>query len=190
MMNAILGNTCSHAHVSGSKLVLNFVDAETPVVWVIDLQANPTLLLKVEEADNGLFVLQKVTGSNGTNTVEDLAYYKKRGHAMRAMDKATKALGHQKCSGFGAMKCLVKLATVIIIAGLVYTQWDNITSYIPNTNMSTSEQSTASQNTEPRETATQPAPVQPSKNPAAVGVPMSADDFLKARRPKSSGSIY
>lgn len=187
MLKKILGCHCSTAHKSDDRLILSLSDAMTPAVWVINLSENPSLLLKVEETNNDLFVLQKITSDGKTTTTEELGYYAKKGYAIRAMNKATCAL--QKSCSFGSW--VWTAAKIIVAAGVVLF----LATQITQSNFSLS--SMASFITAPFETASVPETsnaqaepsqeIVPSSDPNAVGVPLSADDLLRKRPARGLG---
>ena len=118
MLKKILGCHCSTAHKTDDRLILSLTDAITPAMWVINLSDNPSLLLKVEESDNNLYVLQKITSDGKTTVTEELGYYAKKGHAINAMDKATRALDNSKGVGAGLWcfgKMIIGAAVVVFL---------------------------------------------------------------------------
>ena len=63
MLKKILGYKTSSATLGDNhRLVLSLEAALTPAMWIIDLNASPSLLFKVTESDDGLFALQKLSG--------------------------------------------------------------------------------------------------------------------------------
>jgi hypothetical protein len=187
MLRKLLGTSISKADIQDQKMVLSLTDAMTPAVWVIDLSDKKSLLFKVQETEDHLFILQKICGEN----TEDLGYYKKRGHAVRAMEKATCALqGTSDTSAvFQFLKNLIGIGLVIWLGYMAVTfvmKNDLIPSEItfPFMGENTSTSKDIAAQTPQTEQPQQPV-VRPSNNPDAVGVPLSADEFLQRRQPKS-----
>lgn len=210
MIKNILGCACPSAHVSANKLVLSLPDAMTPVMWVIDLEESKTILLKVHEADNNTFVLQKIDRSGAKDSIaEDIAYYDSKGKAVRALNRTNDALNRQSCGrkNRGVTGCIwywVKMALAYIILTTLLVYWLLSTQFgtgiflkmidmqrdgvatVLSTPMVTGDNITMPA---PQESATPTTetPVQPgtlavtptSRNPDAIGVPLSADDFIK-----------
>lgn len=182
MMKKLLGCTCSKAKVDNGNLVLSLTDAMTPALWVISLSDHPALLLKVAETEDGLFVLQKITHTGTAQQIEDLAYYAKKGQAIRAMEQATHALS---TAGYKiplpSFKIL--LAVAVIILGIMnfdaikttLSQWGGHIPLSPLSHNETQATMTPTENTLPD--------IRPSSDPDAVGVPLSADAFLEKREP-------
>jgi len=178
MLKKILGYKTSSATLGDNhRLVLSLEDALTPAMWIIDLNASPSLLFKVTESDDGLFALQKLSGG----TAEDLAFYKKKSCAINAMNKACTAMNaHHETRPFmrfiraliGAVGLLVILIALFILLRLdvVFINWLN------NSNAAGTE--IVQQTT--------PAPLT-SDNTNDVGVPLSADDFFDQKPSRSSG---
>lgn len=170
MIKKLLGISVSTAHIKDQKLVLSLADAMTPAVWIVDLTQSPTLLFKVEETSDGLFVLQKIENGNA----EELGYFKKRGHAVRAMENATIALQNKNCALWSLIKLGVLAGLIVVILSFASIDFGNVlgegfwnfTSFFDTQTIDQSE----------------PVAPQPSTNPDAVGVPLSADDFLMQRR--------
>lgn len=185
MIKKLLGCTYPTAKVSDGKLVLSLTDALTPVVWIIDLYDNPSLLLKTEATDDGHFVLQKIEPGADTPAVENLAFYKKKGHAVRAMDKATRALQERKSGGYSFLGGLLKMILAVFIV-LVVVGYSLSKITVPagwTDDFWGGSSATASSQTP--NTSTPPARIQPSTDPDAVGVPLSADDFFEKRNPQT-----
>ena len=195
MIKNLLGSTCSKAHIKDSQLVLSLTDAVTPVIWIINLREHPSLLLKVESSDDGFFVLQKVTSNGTTITTEDLGYYTKKGPAIRAMEKATQAVGGDRKTFVQYIWCGLKIVTVIAALAFFTSGTKSLPS-LSSFSFSPSQfiESLTSSDAPAPETEKAPQPQQqettsktePSQDMKAVGVPLSADAFLKRR----SGRLF
>jgi hypothetical protein len=167
---------CPNATLSDQKLVLSLPDAVTPVVWMMDLSTHGTFVLKVEPADDGLFIVQKISTKG---TVEDIAYYTKKSNAVRAMSTLSNAMNGNAANGlWGALKIGVAL---VVLVGVIYyaitpaqNLWKSSVNYRPST-----------ERVDVTETVPQyaPTPSIETSDPNAVGVPLSADDFLKDQMP-------
>ncbi len=77
------------AKVADGRLILSMPDAETPVVWIMDLNDAATAVLRLETDKQGLNVLKKYGGKAAAETV---AVYRSRKKAERALIKAASAL--------------------------------------------------------------------------------------------------
>lgn len=209
MIKNILGCNCPSAHIATNKLVLSLPDAVTPVMWVIDLNESKTVLLKVEQAENDLYVLQKVNPAKPG--AEDIAYYDKKGKAIRALQHANDAISQSSSKKGGVLGCIWSLIktgffffVIFLIAlylllgtgfgttaliNMIEMREDGIVSYFSDNR---TEQATATP--APRAQASVPTtpsliPSNPNEitvsptgnNPDEVGVPLSAEDFIQKR---------
>lgn len=77
------------AQVAGGRLVLSLPDAETPVVWVMDLGEASSAVLRLENDKNGFCVIRK---HSGKSAVETVAVYRDRRAAETALARASRAL--------------------------------------------------------------------------------------------------
>jgi len=157
-----------HAKITDNRMVLSLPDAMTPVVWMMDLKDEGTFILRIEQNEAGLFILQKI--SSDGKKIEDIAYYTREKQAKRAMRVMTSCVAQsgQKTSlkkFFSIFKTIlfaVGIAAILLIVYILYK--DEILSLLPN-------------NSAPA------APIAQQENIItndrnAVGVPMSADDFF------------
>ena len=162
---------CPNANLSNNTLVLSLPDAITPVVWVMDVEKEGTFVIKVEKQDS-FFTLQKVTKKG---VIEDIAFYKNKKKALRAMTtitNATQSTNAQNRSqrfykalfyifAIGGLGYFLYTPTLSLI-GTILSKFSTPSSLVQESSLSKKESSTI----EPQDTN-------------AVGVPMSADAFLK-----------
>ena len=165
-----------HAQIINNTMVLSLPDAMTPVVWVFDMNETKSFFVKIEQNDAGLFVLQKIVTSS--KKIEDIAYYSERKQALCAMGliarmDTKKALAPSDVlAKFGKiLKLSVMILLAALISYLVFYLYDPLDERIASVNNGETE-TTVSNN--------QPSI---SSNTDAVGVPMSADDFLNKKSP-------
>lgn len=168
---------CPSAKISDNKVVLSLPDAMTPVVWVMDVADSGTFVMKVDKNENGQYILQKI--SDEGKKIEDVAYYASRKNAVNAMTTLTKTIDSGKSNHHSTLWCLLSFirSSVVFVASLgilvilVDLFFDDVFSTLFNHNsIETSQQ--------------QSIPHQPpsvATDPNAVGVPMSADDFLNQK---------
>jgi len=158
------------AKIENRRLILSLPNAVTPVVWVMDLKDEGTFILRVEQNEDGFFVVQKI--SSETQKIEDIAYYTSMREAQKTMTLITAARGQASPFNTGILGIIKKLFIAAILGvALVFVC---LVAYI-NRDIFFGIDIT------PQQAAIQ-APVQSevvvTDNPDAVGVPMSADDFL------------
>lgn len=178
----MLGRQCPQAQISENKIILSLPDAMTPVVWVMDMSDTNQFVMKIDQNENGLFILQKI--SNDGKKIEDIAYYSDRKKAIRGMTIVTKTMNGapKSCSKFKCLMCCAYKAIVLaasigillFIASLYSVSLNNL--LLGGGSSAQPQQAQVQQQQ-------QIIPQQPSApvietNPNAVGVPMSADDFL------------
>jgi hypothetical protein len=164
---------CPNAKLSDNTLVLSLPDAITPVVWVMDMNSEGTFIIKVENNEDGYCVLQKISTKGKS---EDIAFYKKRSKAINAMSIITHAMdGDHKPSFLNLLKTVFYIAIILTILGLGYIF------YKPAISIFTTiwNRPSTTQTVRSPEIKLPTAPVIEQTKPDAVGVPMSADDFLK-----------
>lgn len=180
------------AKVADGRLVLSMPDAETPVVWIMDLNDAATAVLRIESDKLGLSILKKYGGKGAAETV---AVYRSRKKAERALIKASRALEKARESrlhvGPNAQPVIIRPASTIgrIFTFFLYI-WFAIYlgmlmySYIGmfSGSLSSAEAPQAAAIEQPKQ---QPQAAMPPAASAPVdGVPMSADDFLKQQSQK------
>lgn len=194
-MKKLLGCTCPSARITDGKLVLSLPDAVTPVMWVIDLNADKTVLLRVAEAENNQYVLQKTNRGAKPDAIEDIAYYTRKGKAIRALTKATEAMDRNERTAAkgipGALWSWTKTIITWAVLLVLFAYWMIGTSFGSGLLLALISlrdggvpvitfEDTAQPQLQPP--LTPPNTVTPgATNPDAVGVPMSAEDFLQNR---------
>jgi hypothetical protein len=160
-----------HAKISENRLVFSLPDAMTPVVWVMDLKDEGTFILRVEQNDAGLYILQKI--SRDGKKIEDIAYYAQEKKAKKSMVILTEAIGKNKVNNplsraWGIFKTLLFVAGILAILYIIIAlNFNRILNFIGGEPESVAVQQSRDQQ-EPLV----------SSDPNAVGVPMSADDFF------------
>lgn len=178
------------AKVADGRLVLSLPDAETPVVWVMDLMDAATSVIRLESDKQGFSVLKKYGGKGAAETV---AVYRSRKKAENALVKAAHALEKAKDSrlhvGPNAQPVIIRPASLI---GRVFTfflyvwfavylgmmMYGYLGMFLGMDAASQAvQQSMLQQQQDTAKPAPQPAPVQD-------GMPMSADEFLKQQSQK------
>ena len=194
MLSFFTGSATSSAKVADGRLVLSMPDAETPVVWVMDLADSATAVLRLETDKNGYNVLRKYTGKGAAETI---AVYRARDAAENALTVSSKALENARNShlhkGANGQPVVIKRVGwmnrifhfflygwfIIYLSVLMYN-------YVYGTYILTqranAEMAQAGMTTEaPANTAQQPRQAQANPKTGTVGVPLSADDFLNNR---------
>ena len=160
------------AEIAGDQMVLSLPDAMTPVVWMIDMKQTGSFFVRVEDDKNGLFILQKLSGSGKNLIVEDIAYYERKDKAVRAMtligDSLKNPSRRPKRGGFLKTLGLFLLSLVVFFILFLLFLYA-----LGNGWMDFGSQETV-------QPTVQEAPIVGS-SPDHVGVPLSADDFLNER---------
>ncbi len=180
------------AKVTDGRLVLSLPDAETPAVWIMDLNDAATSVMRLENDKQGFYVIKKHSGKAVAETV---AVYRDRKAGERALVKATHAL--EKARELGLRKALDGRPVIIRPASrlarafnvflfiwfvLHITGGDTMLYKIFFTSRLDDRAAAIGAIERAQEEAQQP---QQQAAPAApvtaktTGVPMSADDFLK-----------
>ena len=169
-------NNTATAKLTGNQLVLSLPDAMTPVVWMIDLPSSGSFFMRVDKDSNGLHILQKVDGAGKNVKIEDIAYYSDKDPAMNAMkligniqfDTSSKPCGRSTASKIlKTLLSLLLIITAIIGLYLIIFASNTYNNRYSNTPVNVAQ--------------TPPAAPTISNDPDAVGVPLSADDFLNQR---------
>ena len=159
------------AKISDNRLVLSLPDAMTPVVWMMDLADEGTFILRVQQNDGGLYILQKL--SRDGKKIEDIAYYAREAQAKKAMAIMTNSLAGASKSvlgtGWKMAKTLLFIAGILAILNIIVALNDH--RIVP---LFQGDQATA-----PVTSSSPQTPVV-TDDRNAVGVPMSADDFLRS----------
>ncbi|NBX66339.1 MAG: hypothetical protein EBQ96_05015 [Proteobacteria bacterium] len=165
-------------------------DAETPVVWIMDLSDAATAVIRIEADRQGLSVLKKYGGKGAAETV---AVYRDRKKAERALIKASHALEKARDSrmhvGPNAQPVIIKPASKIgrLFTFFLYVwfalylgmaMYGYLGMFLGVQSVDTAPQQAGAQQKQ--------APTSAPSAPAASidGVPMSADDFLKQQSQK------
>lgn len=168
----------SSAKVVDGKLILSLLGARKPILWQMDLSDAKASALEIESIDKS-FVLRLKTAKGETL---DIAPFENQESAMKALKAASKALesaqgqirpaNHEAANQSvpvqksGQRNWFLKLVMVVFMfAGILF-----IGSLALTFLNSGSVQSRA----------VPPSSIQPAPQ-SQIGVPMSADDFLRAR---------
>lgn len=189
-MMCLFQKNCPSAKVTDNRLVLSLPDAETPVVWMLSLAEAVTSVLRLETDRQGFFVIKK-HGGPGTKagTGETVAVYRDREDAIRALNCTSKALNSAR-SGRSSDSRLKRwfryfVYTWFVISVILLLKIDVLifrmfmpTEKIPATAEAPSANSIAIPQIQ--------SPAQPASPPNldAVGVPLSADDYLRHKSTK------
>jgi len=176
----MFGHHTASAHIKDGRLILSMPDAETPVVWLMDLNDATTSVLRLESDKQGFFVLRK----HGGKTAETIAVYRNRKPAVRALDKATKALDSARSlrhAGSGSSR-LTNIMLGILLVWFILFRLGNLDLYLLQLAIYPfiKDDIAAMQAAQTQTGAAAPA------QPDAVGVPLSADDALKAEQQRSN----
>lgn len=172
----IIGGHMASAKVADGRLILSLPDAETPVVWALDLKDMDTAVLRVEHDKQGLYILRKLGGKSG---IETIAVYRARDMAVNGLMQATHALASAKTQRSidipeGRRKPAMTWLTYFLIGWflLYLSGFDRVilrAIFAPSSN--NTPVAAAPENT---------SEAQPPVD--AVGVPLSADAFLKQQQ--------
>ena len=185
----LTGGYKSRASVAGDRLIMTFPDAVTPVTWQLDLKNANGSAIELEADKTGAFSLVSKQGQKAKQTI---AKFDSRGKAVRALmsttdaiEKGVKQLSYAQHNAAQAgqvppavivknssvlgsvMKGVLTTLLVVIVLGILGLFGLNfvVSSLNPD-----------------REAASQVSSGTVSgQNNEAVGVPLSADDFLKGR---------
>jgi len=182
----MLGRYSSSARVKDGRLVMSMPDAETPVVWVMDLNDATTSVLRLESDKQGLYVIKK----HGGKAAETIAVYRNRQPAVRALSKATRALDNARTMrGQGGTRLTNILLIVLLVWFAMARFWDIdqglmrlaiypfIKDKIAAQQMEYAQQMAAAQQAQqPQSKTAQPGAASPAQ---ALGVPVNADDALQ-----------
>lgn len=192
----MLGHYTSSARVKDGRLVLSMPDAETPVVWVMDLSDITTSVLRLEADKQGLYVIKK----HGGKTAETVAVYRNRRPAVRALTRATKALDRARSlRGQGGERSrAINILIVILFIWFALSRFWGIDQDLMrmaiypfvkdslNASAQAQMQQLQAQQQQMGQMMAPPAAssaVNPAADPArATGVPLSADDALQAEQ--------
>ena len=203
MLASLLGEYGPKAKLSGNTLILSLPDAVTPVVWTLDLLKDGHGSLSIHPEEETTQFLIVFSGSKKNAPLIEVARYKERSKAIRALLKATEALEKSNISSFtehpqgegqqatalnnsyphyapqqpkAKKQWGMTILGIIVIVGLFLYATGGLGGFISNplgTIMRGMNQSASM--------STQQAPQQEIRvNPPAeaVGVPMDADNFF------------
>ncbi|MBU6234653.1 MAG: hypothetical protein KGQ41_02315 [Alphaproteobacteria bacterium] len=175
LWNFITGQNASSAKVADGRLILSMPDAETPVIWVMELDDGASSVIRLENDKQGNNILKKYGGKGAAETV---AVYRNRNKAESALAKISCALEKARNSrvhvGPNAQPVIIRPAslparifTAFLYLWFIVYLGSSLSGYL-----TAIEQSAGliPQNTQAAATI---GPVN------ETGVPQSADDFLK-----------
>jgi len=191
----LTGHYSPSAKVTDGRLVLSLPDAETPAVWIMDLNDAATSVMRLENDKQGFYVIKKHSGKAAAETV---AVYRDRKAGERALTKATCAL--EKARELGLRKgidgrpVIIRPASRLARAFNIFlfiwfvlhiTGGDTLLYKIFFTSRLDQQAAAIGAVQRAQEGAAQQPQQQQQMAPAApvtaktTGVPMSADEFLK-----------
>lgn len=178
------------AKVTDGRLILTLTDAETPALWMMDLNDAATAVLRLENDRHGLFVIKK---HGGKGPAETIAVYRDRRLAAHALQMASKALEkardtrHQMVNGRPIIvrpgSRIARFMTILLLFWFVLYLM-GLDTYIVRTIFEPAQpQLAVSEDLLMPPALTSPAPAAASTRQAApppiqAGVPLSADDYL------------
>lgn len=167
---ALFGTRGPSAKLADGRLILSLPDAETPALWVMDLEDAATSVLRLEADRQGFYVIKK---HGGKGAAETIAVYRDRKSGTRALDRATHALEKARNTRSGGGQKSSRILVVLLILTVIhvlridqYALERGFLWYYSDEIAQISAQQAAA--------AAPPAPAS-----TAAGVPVSADDFLK-----------
>ncbi|HEY8963888.1 MAG TPA: hypothetical protein VIN59_05425 [Alphaproteobacteria bacterium] len=183
----MFGNASS-AKVKDGRLVMSMPDAETPVVWVMDLGEASTSVLRLESDKQGLYVIKK----HGGKVAETVAVYRNRRPAVKALTRATKAMDRARTyRGQGTSRLTNVLLVVLLVWFALSRLWGldqdlmrmAILPFVKDDLIAMAQQAQALQ----QQAAAAASGTQNTQaaNPNAMGVPLSADEALQAEQDKA-----
>lgn len=177
------------AKVADGRLILSLPDAETPVVWVMDLPETGATVLRLETDKQGFYVLRRHGSKAAAETV---AVYRDRKAASRALMKATRALEKARevrsISGPNGRPIIIRPASkwsrvITVFLGIWFVCYlSGFDRPILRFLLSPfyGQQTVSAQQLQPQQPLDQQQPAAPqSGKPPEAGTPMSADDFLR-----------
>ena len=173
----LTGHHSASAKVADGRLILSLPDAETPVLWVMDLDEAATAVIRLEVDKQGNNILKKY---GAKAAVETVAVYHRRKDAENALVKASAALENARNTrlrvGPNSQPVIVRPASLIsrLFTTFLYI-WFVV--YLSSALLGMFTGHTIQQPPQNNTTAATTTPDQ--KDMDAAGVPLSADDFLK-----------
>jgi hypothetical protein len=180
VLNMIIPQAKSSAKVADGRLILTLPDAQTPVIWIMDLNEATTSVLRIESDQQNLHVIKKLNGKSAADTV---GVYASREKAEAALQKASKALAKAQNSrlhtGQNNQPVIIRPASraARIFTAFLYIWFalyltGNIFYYFANSTAPT-----------PQTSINQQAVPTPQTQQNTDGVPQSADEFLQNSAP-------
>jgi hypothetical protein len=167
-------NLCSSVSVNDDNLILSLPDALTPVVWVIPIRNSGDFFFKIEQNNEGLFILQKMGLKE--KKPEDIAYYTDAKKAKKAMLLITKAMGREHTSKqIGILSAMVRILKYIILTFIILVALG----YFLFQSLPLINQWLGNRLDSPVATVESAPSPDITNNTDAIGVPMSADIFLQ-----------
>lgn len=172
----LTGNYSSNAHVVDGTLILSLPDAVNPIVWQMELGNARASALEVRQGDDGIFML---TLKTPRGDVHDIAPFATRGRAVSALMSASRAMEsavgqwHRTPANAATLAAPSRDVEVAAKKGGLFKKilkWVAIillTLFIINLITPSNPSTTATQ-------------FGAAGTPPASGVPMSADDYLRA----------
>lgn len=168
----------SSAKVTDGRLVLTLTDAETPAVWIMDLNDAATSVLRLENDRQGFYVIKKHGGKGAAETV---AVYRDRGMAAHALSVASKAMEKARDTRHNTLNgrpVIVRPASRVA-RFFTYFLFFWFVMYLMGLDMYLVRLIFAPFDTVQMASAPMPEVEVPQTTPPTqAGVPMSADDFL------------
>ncbi len=172
----LTGGYSSSANVTSGTLVLSLPDAQSPVVWRMELGEIKEAAFEIQDTDNGNYILamkkpetkpQQIASFD--NKAKALKALMSTSRAMKQVQSAATIVANDDGSGSTVTvpqekksgQFIAGIIGVIILGALIF----GLTQIGPKVQRSTTSSGSTSTNA----------------SPGAPGVPVSADDFLKNR---------
>lgn len=178
MLSCLTGKYGPRAKLNGSNLVLTMPDAAIPTVWNLDMDSIQTANLRMEMDDQAQFMVLFDKGDQ--DGADILATYPRRGPAIRAMMRASKAMERyrkasdntkaQKSKGWGKKLLMIALALFVLWLALSWL----LSLFTPSPSMEQELRAMLQQ----QESTTQIPQLAPRIDPNSNGVPIPLEDFL------------
>jgi hypothetical protein len=162
------------AKSTASMLTVGFHSANPPLIWRFDLERNHSFTLALQGDESGWEL--GVTAPKGD--FYPVAHFALREDADEAFTKVEKELLARKgpLAGVGKALLIVAAAVIVIIGGVTLFGL-----YASRPHVAASSVAPLAQSGLPGQEAT-PSTEAPSPEQPAIGIPLSADDVLKAPR--------
>ena len=175
MFGWITGSYRSSAKLSGSNLIMSLPDAKTPTIWTMDTSQIGSAVIRIEaDKDNHLqLVLDK-----GGKSKEVLAVYEKKGPAIQALIKASKAMqaykqGQDNPSKRSFLRILGWIFGALLVIWLVGVIWTVLTWDDPDVPVPAAE---------PAQHSGIVPSLPPAVDPNSLGVPIPLEQFLTRQK--------